>query len=440
LDKNNLHSLYKNIISPGVSLTCINIDKFKASCITINLLCELKPETASLNALLPRVLRRGTLSLPDMDSIASALDGLYGVRIEPIVRKKGEIHCIGFYIDFPDDRYIPGAVNILEEAIKIACEMLLSPFMENSGLSEYYTTGEKSNLIDDIRAAINDKRGYAEIRLIEEMCATEAFGIGKLGNEAQASEITARSLTSHYNELLNNSSIEIFYCGCAEPQRVEAAFNESLKKLPEHRVTVVPKTSIIYDPITDSPRRFDEMLDVTQGKLTVGLRLGDVMKEPDYPALMLFNTIFGGSVSSKLFLNVREKLSLCYYASSMIDKHKGVMIISSGVDSSNFEKALCEILSQLENVKQGEISDWEFTSAKRYAVTAIMSALDRPGGLEDLYFDSIISAVPYDPIYLSDLIGDVTVKRVIKAASQIKVDSIYLLSGNNDWEVEDEAD
>jgi len=439
-DSKTTYSLHKSEISPGVSLTCINTHMFKAGCITINLLCKLDRETASLNALLPRVLRRGSKNLPDMDSITAALDDLYGVRIEPVIRKKGEIQCIGFYADFPDDRYIPGGESVLEKALGIVGDIMLSPCMHEDLLCSNYIESEKSNLIDDIRAAINDKRGYAVDRLLEEMCADEAFGVSKYGSEEKAQAITPESLTAHYHSLVRNSGIEIFYCGSAEPDRIRAALIPVFNALPERAPFSVPVTNIIYHPCTDTPRRFNEVLDVSQGKLTLGFRLGEAMKHPDYPAFMVLNAIYGGSISSKLFLNVRERLSLCYYASSMLDKHKGIMLVTSGVEFSKFDTALDEILAQLECVKNGDISDWEFTSAKRFVVTSIKSALDRPGGLEELYFDSVLASVPYDPAELSDMVESVTLERVVSAASGIKTDSIYFLSGPDREEgADDEA-
>jgi len=397
------------------------------------MLTPLREETAALNALLPRVLRRGSESLKDMESIAAALDTLYGVRVEPIVRKRGEVHSLGFYADFPDDCYIPGDASILEKAIDIVGEMLTSPYLENNMLSEEYTNGEKANLIDDIRAVINDKQGYATNRLLEEMCCGEAYAVNKLGSEEKAKLITAHALTAQYNDVINNSRIEIIFCGSADPKRVEAAFKSTFNSLPERPNAKVPGTEVIFSPQSDTPRQFEDKLDVTQGKLVIGFRMGETMKKPDSPTFAMLNAIYGGSVTSKLFLNVREKLSLCYYAGSMIEKYKGIMIVSSGVEFANFEIALKEILDQLENVKNGDISDWEFTSAKRYIVTSAKSALDRPGGIEELYFDSSISPTPYDPIKLSEMVDAVTLEDVVKAASEIRTDSIYMLSGLDDF-------
>jgi len=374
-----------------------------------------------------------------MESIAAALDDLYGVRIEPIIRKKGELQCVGFYVDFPDDRYIPGDESILEKAINIVCELLLSPAIEDGVLRGDYIESEKSNLIDDIRAAINDKRGYSIDRLLEEMCSGEAFGVSKLGSESEAQAITDKSLTAYYNDFIRDSKIEIYYCGSAEPSRVEAAFYSSLGGLSDRADTEISKTNVLYEPVSDNIRRFNETLDVSQGKLTVGFRMGSAMKAPDYPAFMVLNALYGGAVTSKLFMNVRERLSLCYYANSMIDKQKGVMLVASGIEFSKFDTAFSEILAQLDSIKKGDVSDWELTSAKRSIVTSVKSALDSPGGLEELYFDSAVCAVPYDPAQLSNSVESVTLGRVINAAADIKPDSVYFLSGKEDREVGDGA-
>ena len=414
-------------IFPDVRLTSITTDKFKTGCISVNLIGALSRETAASWALLPRVLRRGCEEYPGMESIAAALDDLYGARIEPIVRKKGELHSVGFYADFPDDRYIPEEENIFEKTISLLGKILLAPELIDGMLRADYVESEKKNLIDDIKASINDKRGYSIDRLLEEMCSDETFGVSKLGSEKEAEEINPETLTMHYRSLLRESRIEIFYCGSAASERAASAMRSALRLLPERSGKPLPATNVVLYPAGDAPRRFCESLDVTQGKLTVGFRLGKVMENPDYTALMVFNSLYGGSISSKLFLNVRERLSLCYYASSYIEKHKGVMIVASGVEFSKFDDALDEILAQLENVKNGEVSDWELTSAKRYVITSIKAAMDRPGGLEELYFDSASAAVPYDPADLCGSVEAVTLGRIVEIASGVKPDAIFLL-------------
>ena len=425
-----MHTVHASSISPGINLTCVKTGKFKTGCLSINLINSLTHSTAAKSALLMRVLRRGSKALPDMERIASALDELYGARVEPALSKKGELQCTGFYMDFPDERYISGSEHVLEETISLAGGILMSPTMCGNLFRDDYIDSEKKNLIDDIRAVINDKRGYSAMRLLEEMCADEAYSVSKLGSESEARAITPESLTAHYHGLLADSKIELLYCGSAEPERVESALRSALHGLPPRSDTDIPETKIILYPPGNSPKRITETLDVSQGKLAVGFRLGKAMRDNlDYPALMVFNAVYGSGVTSKLFLNVREKLALCYYASSIIDKHKGVMIVSSGVEFSNFEVALAEIQAQLSHVKNGDVSDFELLSAKRSIITSIKSVMDRPSGLLELYFDSSVAAMRYDPEDLCDMIETVTSDRVAEIACEIETDTIYFLTG-----------
>ncbi|MCL1835359.1 MAG: insulinase family protein [Oscillospiraceae bacterium] len=414
-------------LTPGISLTCVSSEKFKTGCFSVNLVTGLDRESASATALLPRVLRRGTEKLQDIEKIAAALDELYGSYSEPVIRKKGEMQCIGFFADFPDRRHLPGGVDTLKEVAAITRDLLLAPDTQGGCLRTDYTASEKTNLIDDIRASINDKRGYAIDRLIEEMCAGEVYAVQKLGSESEAEAITPQSLTQRYKDLIAGSAVKFFYCGSEEPSRVSAALGEAFSGLAPRPGATIPPTSVLLAPPVSPPRRFTESLDVTQGKLTVGFRLGAAMESPDYNTMTIFNAIYGGSVTSKLFLNVRERLSLCYYASSFIDKHKGIMLVSSGVEFANFDKALDEILAQLDNIKKGDVSEAELLAAKRIAVTGVKSAMDRPSGLEELYFDSSVSAVHYDPEKLCENIEAVTIDDVVEFASGIETDSIYCL-------------
>ena len=423
-----LHEVHISNICPGIDLTCIHTDKFKTGVMSINLISALSRASAASSALLPRVLRRGSSDHPDMDSIASALDDLYGSNIEPIVRKKGELHCIGLHIDFPDEFYIPGTGNILEDTFSLAGEILLSPSMRGGLLKVDYIDSERKNLIDDIRASINDKRGYAIDRLLEEMCSEEAYSVSRLGSEKEAREITPDSLTAHYRSIIAESKVELLFCGSAEPSRVESTLRAALHNLLEHRNAMIPETNVILAPPEGSPKNITETLDVSQGKLAMGFRLGKDLKTTlDYPAVMVFNSIYGSGVTSKLFVNVREKLALCYYASSMIDKHKSIMIVSSGIDFQNRDVALDEILVQLDHVKKGQVSESELTSAKSSVTTSIKSAMDRPSGLMELYFDSSVSAQRYDPETLCDAVESVTLDSVVETSSDIELDTVYFL-------------
>ncbi|MDR2421006.1 MAG: insulinase family protein [Oscillospiraceae bacterium] len=419
----------KIALSPRARLTYAGTGKFKTSCISVNLITPLRRETAAANALIARTLRRGSAGHPDMGSISEALDELYGARIEYTVRKKGEYQCVGFYADFIDDDFAPGGERILERVSSLLGEMLLAPRTRGGFLYEPHTDGERANLIDEIRAAINDKRSYARDALLKNMCAGEAYGINVLGGESEAAELTARSLTAQYRHLIDASRVEVVYCGSAEPERAEQALRDALGTLPRSAAPELPGTEILLTPPAPAPRRFTETLDVTQGKLALGFRLGDTMLAPDYAAMAVFNAAFGGSVSSKLFLNVREKLSLCYYASSAIDRHKGVMLVSSGVEFKNFERAYDEILAQLGAIRSGDLSDWEFLSAKRAVVTSRLAALDSPGGVASECFDQAIAGIEYTPEEFATLAEAVTREAIIEIANNAALDSAYFMNG-----------
>lgn len=425
-----MQDVYKKQIMPDTNLTCVKTDKFKTCCLSINLITKLDKDTASKNALLPRVLLRGTSTHPTMELINSTLDELYGARIVPIVRKKGELHCIGFLADFVDDDFVPKGENLLQKTAVLLGEILLSPSTSGGLLISDYVESEKKNLIDDIRAGINDKRSYSIDRLFELMCQDEAFGINKLGSEKEAQTITAAALTKHYKSLIASSKIEVFYCGAHEAALVEQAVLNALLSLPRSGQTEVPATDVRMHAAGKEPRSYTDRLDVSQGKLTVGFRLGKIMLSPNYAALLVFNAVFGGSVTSKLFLNVREKLSLCYYASSVIEKHKGIMAVASGVDFSKFDEARNEILAQLDAVRKGEITDWELQSAKRAVITSIKSAMDKPTGLEDMFFDQSVASIKITPDELAALADGVTRDEISEIASGIELDTIYYLKGN----------
>ncbi|MDR2665342.1 MAG: insulinase family protein [Oscillospiraceae bacterium] len=423
-----MHSVARRVIAPDVFLTYVSTDKFKTGCLSVNLITGLERSSAAMTALLPRVLRRGGGRHSDMREIAQALDGLYGARIEPTVRKKGELHCVGLAADFVDDDFLPRGERVLEKTAQLLGELLLSPKTRGGLLTHEYVDSERANLINDIRAGINEKRVYVLDKLLENMCSDEAYGTNRLGTEESARAITAKALTRRYQELVAASRVEAFYCGAAPMQRVTDALTETLASMPRRDGIRWPNTDVVLAPPKPAPRRTSEAMDVQQGKLAIGFRLGNCMKAPDYPALMVFNAVFGGSVTSKLFMNVRERLSLCYYASSSLDKHKGVMVVSSGVDFEKMDEARGEIYAQLEAVARGDISDWELRSAKQAVITSVKSAMDAPSGLQELYLDHAIASIKFEPDELAALAGAVTREEVAEIAAGVVVDSEYILT------------
>lgn len=422
-----MEMVIKRQIMPGVDLTCARTEKFKTGVLSITLLTELKKETASKSALIMRVLRRGTSTHPTMEAIAAELDELYGAKIRPTIRKKGEVACVGLYGSFPDDFFVGGG-ELLEKTAGLMGEILLSPDTKGGTLKGEYVDSEKQNLINEIQSLVNDKRSYSVKRMTELMCSGEKFGVSILGSESAVKRITAAGLTKYYRELIARAQVQVFYCGSAAPERVERAVKDALAAMPRQDIYKFLTTDVKYEPVKEHIREYTDEMNVTQGKLVIGLRLGEAMKTPNYASLMVMNGVFGGCVTSKLFMNVREKLSLCYYASSVFEKHKGIMIVSSGVQPSDKEKAKSEILAQLDAVKKGEIEDWELEGAKGAIITALQICLDEPYRLENFYLDNSLTGIEYSPEIMAGLVDGITKADVVSAAAGVKADCIYFLT------------
>lgn len=416
-------------LAPGVILRVVQTKKFKTSMLSATFLAPLTEETASLNALLPQVLRRGTQDHPDMEALSAALDDLYGGGIEPIVRKKGEVQCIGFWGSFLNDAFVPEDSHILESAAALLGELILRPAGEEGAFVPAYVDSEKANLMDQIRGEMNDKLQYSLSRLRGLMCQGETYGINKLGTEAQAQAITGQALYARYRQLLENAPLYLYYCGSAEPDRVEEAFRSALAGLPQGQRQSVPETQSPAVPAGEV-RRFADRLDVTQGKLILGFRIGGGLREKeDVATAMLFNAVYGGSSNSKLFLNVREKLSLCYFASSSLAMSKGVMLVYSGVEFANFPKAEEEILAQLAACQKGEITQDELEAARRSVRNSLRSSLDAQGRLEEYWLGRFVTGTGFTPEELEAAVASVTMDQVVEIARRIRLDSIYTLRG-----------
>lgn len=414
---------FRREIMRHVYLTVLPASKFKTSCLSAQFVTELDRERAAYNALLPAVLSRGTMRYPDMEALSAAMDTLYGTTVTTTVRKNGERQCVGFVASCIDDRFALGGEKLLEPMAALVGEMLLDPVTQGGHYLREYVESEKVNLIDSIRAIRNDKRDWANLRLLQEMCAAEPYGVSRLGDEETAGKITNHTLFRHGQRLLSSGRLELLYCGSAEISRVEEAVLQAFSTLPRGSAEELPPMQTFAAP--EKPRFITEEMDVTQGKLAMGFRCGS----DDVPAMMLANLIFGGSSNSKLFLNVREKLSLCYYASSSYARAKKILTVSSGIEPKDYDRTLEEILHQLEQVQQGQWEPWELEGAKSTALNSLRSVADSQGALENFYMSRAAVGQQETPEELMQSLEAVTPERICQAAQSIKLDTVYFLTG-----------
>lgn len=416
-------------LMPGVWLTAIQTRKFKSSFWSVQLLTPLRQETAALTALLPRVLSRGTASCPDQEALGAALDQLYGGAVEPRTFKRGEVHSTGFVATFLDDALTLDGSPIARPAAELLGDLLLRPATRNGRLRADYVDSERNNLLSDIRSQCNDKRTYALQRLVQEMCREEPYGVDRLGDLNSAQAIRVGRLDKHYRTLLAGSQIELYYCGSLSAERIRRAWTEALLGLPRWDLEELPETRIFHHP--EEVRRVTECMDVTQTKLAMGFRTQTLPGSGEIPTLLVFNALYGGAPTSKLFQHVREEKSLCYYASSGLDRNKGLMIVQCGVDDARAQEAEKEILAQLEEVREGRFQLGELESARRSVLHQLRAVLDSQGALEHFYSSQQPGLTPVTPEELVSLVEEVTAQDVVMAANRVELDTVYRLTGEH---------
>lgn len=411
---------------PGVWLNMVQTNRFKTGCFSINFMRPLERDTAAPNALIPSVLLRGCKSCPDMEAISNHLDTLYGASVGTLVRKKGEVQSVGLYADFLEDRYA-GSEPVYEQMMEFIRELLFAPCMENGGFLEDYLDSERCNLINTIDGRINDKRSYAVSSLVRSMCAGEAYAVPRLGEKDTLVDLSGRSLYALWQDMLQTSRVELFYLGQKSQEEVVKSLQHMLSDLPRaDQMTAVQTVSVL----PDRPVQYvEEAMDVTQGKLSLGLRSEITANDSRYPAMLLLNAVFGAGMTSKLFLKIREEQSLCYYANSSLDKFKGVMIVSSGIKFDHYEIARDGILQQLEMCKRGGITAQEMESARNYLISALRTGNDSPGRLDDYAIGQSVAGLSGSMEDLAAQLQKVTLDQVVEAANTLRLDTVYFLKG-----------
>ena len=416
------------MIKPGVRLHHINTSQFKTVSVSLHFHRQLTKDEASLNALLTDVLRRGNSEFCDNASLGRYLQSLYGAYFDADIRRKGEDQILSFVISTVADSFVPAGENCVQKSAKLLFDMVFSPQIQNNAFRSDYVEQEKVNLINDIEAQINDKRAYAQWRLIEKMCEGEPYAVHELGDVKSVQAITPQGLYEHYLRVIKESPVDIFVTGEADI--------DTIYKLAEERFSIItpneqyPQT-LMYQP-KESLARVVESYDVSQAKLSMGFYTGIAPTDKRYSALMVYNSILGSGAHSKLFNNVREKLSLAYYAASRLRRYKGLMVIASGIEYANRQKAEDEIFVQIEAMKQGDISEYEFDVSVKSIINSLRSLCDDNGYLEDYYLGQAVSGTNISLSEQCQLITDVTMEDVVSVAQLIKPEMVYLMKSQEE--------
>lgn len=405
----------------NVDLYYYNDNKFKTMSICVSIYRKLD-ETAAKTALLAGVLRSGCKKYPTKRMMERQLDMMYGATLASSVLKKGEVQILNFIIKAPTDVYT--GENMAENLSDFIREVVFEAKITDGCFDAETVEVEKENLKSRIYAMMNDKRSYATQRCIEEMCSGEAFGLYELGSIERIDEITPEMLKQHYDKVISTSKIDVFVLGACDIDNVKQKFDSvySAENMPE--TTLKPAPFEI--------KTVHEKMDVNQGKLVIGMRMEADIKGDDFYKVLIFNSVFGGGTHSKLFNNVREKLSLAYYAYSRLYRAKSVIIVGTGIEFDKYDSAKDEIYAQLEEIKSGNITDDEFNQAISSIENSYNSLYDNPVALMDFYMNQIILGENETIEEMIANIKKVTKHDIQKIAGNCKTDTVYFLKGKGE--------
>ncbi|MBQ4064979.1 MAG: insulinase family protein [Clostridia bacterium] len=421
-------------LGQGIALNLLPCDKFKTNCLSVSFLCPMSEETAAENALLPFVLKRGTARFPTMLALTKELEMLYGSRIAGRIGKIGDLQYFGFLADPLRSEYAEGC-DVTGQILSLIGEMLYRPHLENGVLSSAYVKGEQQILIDAVRSRINHKGSYSLLRCREEMCGDDPSALPETGTEEQIAAVTAEALTKRLNEAIHTYPVEIWCAGVFDEEALTRQARSIF--LRGDRAPRSLTTTKAFAP-KETVRRVTEDQPVKQGKLCLGFGTEIRSGHPLSPAYALLLEVLGGSPTAKLFVNVREKMSLCYYCSAVPENQKGILILASGIEVSDRERAEEAILREVDACKGGEMTEEEIASAKRSIANSIRAMYDEPSALISWYFKRFLSGNAESPLDYGKRIEAVTKEEMIRAAGTLTLDTVYFLNGTLSGEEEGE--
>lgn len=413
-------------LSPGVTLRCCRDHRFKQGCLSFQLVQRMEADQSSMNALLPSVLLRGTRRCPDLRSITERLDLLYGAGISPLVRRVGDYQTTGLYCGFMDDRFALPGDAVLAPVAEFLEELLLDSPLEDGAFRSAFVEGEKRNLISTIESERNDKRLYAMNRLLMTMCRGDSFGLPRLGTVQQVAAIDPQSLSLHYSRILRESPIEIFYVGSADCRQVAALMGDLLSRLDRSPLPLPSQSG--FCPGEKS--NITETLDVAQGKLCLGFVCPVPKTGRELAVMQVLNMIYGSGMTSKLFQNVREKSALCYSIGSGFYSTKGILTVSAGIDFEKEPEVQAQILLQLDQCREGNITQQELQAGKEGILGGLRGVHDSPGSIESYYSTGILSGLSLSPDEYAAAVEAVTVEDLAAAANTVEAHTVYFLKGD----------
>lgn len=409
----------------GYKLHLVKTDKYKTNTIVWRMKTPLSGEDVTLRALLPHVLQSSSERYPTTTKLRSYLDDLYGTTLYVDLAKKGEYQIMSFVVEVANEKFLTDHTPLLQKAMEFLAEILLKPNAENQAFHVETVEKEKKTLKQRIQSVFDDKMRYSNLRLVEEMFKGEPYSLHVNGQLEEVDAISAGSLYQYYQRAIKEDEMDLYIIGDVEENEVEQMANQLFQfdaRTPK-QISEYERKSI------EAVNEVKEEQDVKQGKLNMGYRTNVVYGDPDYFALQVFNGIFGGFSHSKLFINVREKASLAYYAASRMESHKGIMMVMSGIDFNNYDQAVSIIHEQMEEMRKGNFSDEELAQTKAVINNQLLETIDTSRGIVEVLYHNVVSNVEIDLDTWLNEMNKVSKEDIVAVAKKIELDTIYFLTG-----------
>ena len=412
----------------GIKIHKIETNQFKTNLYAVFLATPLKRENVTKDALIAAVLRRGTKNIISQDKISKELEEMYGASFDCGIEKTGDNHIIKFYLEALNEEFLPEKEELTQKCINILLDIVTNPFVENNGFKQEYVDGEKENLKQIINGKIDNKARYSLDRCIEEIFKGEPYGLYKYGYVEDLEKITPQNLYEYYKELIKNCKIDIYYSGIFDNDNTEKIIE---KRLQENNIEPRNAEYVINNEVTEKKQKsetktVEESMDVTQGKLVLGLQIDDNNKNSRFAA-SVYNAILGGGANSKLFQNVREKNSLAYTASSSYIRTKNVILVHCGIDIDKYEKALETIKEQIEDMKKGNFTDKDIEDAKKLIISSVKSiSAEQDTEITYDYGQELSNEHTTIKDYQQN-IEQVKREQIVDIANKININTIYFL-------------
>lgn len=413
------------VTNSKVRILNIKTDMFKTASLTLNILMPIEMNTAE-NTVLSYFLVHSTKEFNSLVKLNARLEELYGAMLSGHISKFGEEYRLQFSINCIDDRLSLDEESIIASSLDLLLSALLNPLADDSGFSQKQLDTEIRLAVEDIESEINDKRSYALTRMIEIMCSDEVYGITRAEILQNIKKVTPKSLLEAWKDLLQKGTVQLNAIGNIDRAVCEEKIREAFDSIADREPA---KTETVFVEEAEDITEKTEELPMNQSKLVIGFRTGMKNADDNFYAERIMTDVFGGGPYSRLFMNVREKLSLCYYCSARLLRQKGIMVIQSGIEKENKKKVIDEIYRQLEIMKNGEFADEDLEASKRAICDAYKGFNDTPDGL-DVYYGMQLSGETVTPEKAIEEFMKVTREDVIGAAQKLSVDTIYMLSGN----------